>query len=162
MTALFQGFVSLQVDLTEDYLLGLDPPVNPIVAGDHWDGRFQVLDAAGAAVDLTGAKIALAARKTEVDTVEVFKRDSVTDVAGEAVGTKQIAIDAGQGSEVGETGRGWFTVRFRKGDEATLLGAVASRLYDVRIKFGDGSTRLFCAGRLQVRRPITSNANIPA
>jgi hypothetical protein len=155
---------ALQLDLTEDFLLGLHTPVAPIVAGDTWDLRLQVRDATDVPVSLAGAKIALVVKKTSAPAApEIFQRDSASDCA-DAPGVKQIEADADQVNENtgASTGKGWLTVRFRPGDEATLLTAVASRWYDLRIRFGDGSVRLVCAGRFQVRRPVTTNNDIPA
>lgn len=149
------------LNLTEYFLGSLDPPVPPLVAGDTWDLRFRVNDASDAPIDITGAHIAMVIKTSENAAAALLKRDTATDIAGEVAGTKQIALDAGQAVDSGDTGKGWFTIRFRPGDEAALLAIVASRVYDIRIRFADGSVREFARGRIQVLRPVALAADIP-
>jgi hypothetical protein len=114
------------------------------VAGDTLDWRFQVRDESDAAVNLTGAVVTFRIFDTDASLTNLFTRTSV--------GGTEIALDAAQGSEVGNTGTGWFAVKFRPADLAALTLAIGRKFYQCVVTFGDGSVRTFLAGRVDVLR----------
>lgn len=144
-----------QINLTEAYLTSIGSM--PLVAGDSWSQEFRVVDAAGVAVDLTGARVAMTVKRSASDVQAFFDRDTVTDIAGEAPGTKQIVLSATPTD-------GKFTVRFRPGDEALLVELAESpgaELYDIRVKYADNRVETRALGRLEALRPLTPNSQIP-
>ena len=148
----------MQLDLTAEFLTALGH--SPIIAGDTLDLRFQVRDDADAAVDLTGAAIVHSWRKREADAAALFQRTTDDDVPT-MVGTKQIAIDADQTTETGDTGKGWYTIRYRPADETTMVAAEQAKLYDTRIEFSDGSVRTHTRGRIACLKPRSLGSEIP-
>lgn len=144
-----------QINLTESYLAGIGE--RPLLAGDSWDLTFRVVDAAGAAVNLTGAHVAMTVKRSSADSQPFFDRDTATDITGETPGAKQVVLS-------GTPTDGKFTIRFRPGDEATLTQLAESpgvKFYDLRIKYSDNRVETRALGRLEVLRPLSPNSQIP-
>lgn len=132
--------------------------IAPLIAGDDWALRLQLRTPLDVAQNLTGCLLLFTVRETPAGAA-IFTRRSDTDCTG-AAGQKQIAIDAGQGSEVGNTGQGWFAVQLRHEEEATLLpiAALVGRVleYDLRVRYSDNKVQTFLQGRFQLARPLVT------
>jgi hypothetical protein len=134
--------------------------------GDTVRWRFQVLDEADAAVDLTGYHIALTARrKKTADAAVALSRSTAADIVGASPASKQIKIDADQSVDDVETytGRGWFEVRFYAtvDEEAKLVAAIGQSYFDLVLEAPDGTTTTFAEGLLEVQRRMTRVADVP-
>lgn len=151
---------SMHLDLTVDGQdqLGL-PRLYP---GDTVTWRFQVLDEDGAAINLTGYKITLTARRRKTDAEHVLRRRSTDNITGTT--TKEIALDV-QTSEdpVAFTGTGWFEVRFLSlvGEETELLVAVGMSVFDMVLEAPGGSVTTFAEGVLEIPRRMSHVADVP-
>lgn len=142
-----------EVNLIEPYLTTIGQ--RPIVAGDTWSQLLRVVDIDGNPVDLTGASIAMTAQSKGTSET-FFVRSTDADLAG-VTGAKQI--------ELGDDPRdGTFTIRFSPGDENALLELAESPgadLYDLRIRYADGSIETRALGRIDVLKPLGRNSALP-
>lgn len=143
----------LALDLTAAALQDLDMSV--LVAGDDVRWRFQVQDEDGDAVSLDGARVTMTIAGP-VAGEGTFTRDSEDDITGTDPAVDQIAIDADQAVETGETGRGWFEVRFSDEDEDALLAIAGTRPFDIRLRLSDGLVRTYAQGRVEILKPRTT------
>jgi hypothetical protein len=91
----------LLLELTKSYLLGKG--IEPLILGMDSNLRFQVLDDTGAAISLTDCTIEMVFTPGST-TVTLSTANLITG------STYEIKIDAEQGSEVGNTGKGWYQV----------------------------------------------------
>lgn len=132
----------LALDLTARALLALDPPVAPLVAGDDWNLRLQVLDENGVAVALTGATVVATISGTTPLT-------RTTDVVITGA-TKEIAHDADQTAETGDTGKGWFALNCGASEKAVFDALTGTRKLVIVITFADTTVRTFAMGRLDI------------
>lgn len=154
----------LLFDLTAKSLIQAGLP--PIVAGCDWAGRFQAVGTDGVGVPLTDALIVMTCRKylgvdfSNGTRTLLFDPDKVlfvrrsTDLIP-STSIKQIEADANQSTNVGETGRGFFTVRFSNEDQAVLLAAAGLQAYDLQITLADTQVLWFVQGRVEIMRPLT-------
>jgi hypothetical protein len=146
----------LRFDLTEAALFALGE--RPIIAGDNWEMRFQVIDEDGNPVNLGGAKIVMTWRIIAESQEILFERSSGLMTTG----VSQIEADVDQSvvTDDGNEGTGWYAVRCLPGDEATIIAAIGARAmitarYDVRINLPDGTMGEHLAGLGDLKRPIT-------
>lgn len=135
--------------------------IAPLVAGDDWALRLQVRTAADVADGLASAKIVMTLRELEhgddASNPTVLVRRWDTNIAGSSPATLEIEIDANQTTEVGDTGKGWFTIRFGHSEEATIaaLGPKV-RYFDIRIRRADDTVFTWGKGKIQFQRPRVS------
>lgn len=126
----------------------------PIVAGDDWELRYQVLDEDGAALSLDGATIVMTVKTSATDAAALVTRTSGVTITGSSPARDQIEIDADQTEEdtTANTGMGWFTLRF--GREAADLAALRAasgdpppvHQFEIRITFGSGAKQTKARG----------------
>lgn len=140
----------LDFNLTRSGLEALGHP--PLIAGDDWILRLQVRDAADQAVSLSGALLLMVWRDTDSGPALLTRR---SDVSITTTSIKPLEADAIQNAETGDTGKGWFEMRFRHEEEPALIALAGSHLYDVRIKYASGSAPIqtFMRGRIECVRP---------
>jgi hypothetical protein len=145
----------LSFDMTREGLRAIG--MEPVVANDDWELRLQILDETGAAVGLTSALVIMTVKKAERDSTALLSRRSDTDITGSSPARKQIAIDATQSSETGDTGKGWILVRFGRetADADAIEKAVGVQLYDLQVKLSAGTIRTVLRGKIELFRSIT-------
>lgn len=158
------------VDLTAAGLARMG--VAPLVAGDDWSARWQVLAPAPGAVagvasdglstvDLSGALVVLSAVGATSDTPLLSRRSDVL-ISGLAIG--QIVLDD-QGTDNGPTGtwgRGWFQLNWSSVDAGTLQLVAGQILdFDIRIQSGVGTVVTYVRGRMEVVKPRTTTFAAP-
>lgn len=129
--------------LIEKYLLARG--IDPITVGIDGNLRFQVLDDTGAAVSLSGASIVATFTKGSTS----VSLSTATLITGS---TYEIKIDASQGSEVGDTGKGWYQLNYSSlAAFVTKLSPVQGRgTYKIDITFGDGTVRRHLRGEYDI------------
>ena len=139
----------LELPLTAAYLSSLGAA--PLFIGTLWKLRLQVRDEDDVAKSLTGALVVMVLVK---GAGLVTRRTGTTSAGAPA---PQIVIDADQGAETGDTGKGWFEVRFDAvaSDIAflTTVQGMAGR-HEVAIRFVDTITQVvFVAGNVDILPP---------
>lgn len=144
------------VDLTREGLAALDPKIDPLVIGDDWRIRMQLRNEADAAVALTGYAIAMS-----IVGISGTKFQRKSGAVIPTTGLMQIEADADQVGEITtpglESGKGWFTIRFGRQDEAELLPfAGEARPFDVRFVQADSNVREFMMGKIDLIDPYTN------
>jgi hypothetical protein len=133
--------------LVKDELLKLS--IQPLFVGDDLSFRFQFRDSSDAAVDITNYTIEM---EITVGGVTII-RSSANTIAGSAPSKKEIEIDAGQGSEVGDTGRGWYQCNFThySADVAIITTVKGVGTYKTRLKAPSTTdTKTHFAGTIEI------------
>ena len=149
----------LQFDLTPENLRANS--LRPIICGDTWTLRAQVLDADGAAVDLTDYTFVFVARTGHAGTITL----ELASLGGEpAAATEHFTIDEDQ-TEVsadGATGKGWYTFLLDDEEEAELI-AMSKRPgpYAIRFRAPNGDETTHLMGLIRTVYSPATNEQIP-
>lgn len=154
----------LEFDLTPESFRSIAPKLQPLIAGDDFALRMQVLDRYGSPIALTGWRAFVSFMQNEDDDTPLFTRDHTTEIRSGVTG---LAHDTNQSTTVldadGEpTGIGWATLTcLGIEDEAALLlvrGRV--RFWDWRIQLPDLKPVTFARGRCKIMRALTPNSRL--
>jgi hypothetical protein len=131
------------LDLVRVYLLSKG--IDPIIAGCDSELRFQVLDDLDAAVSLAGASLEM-----------LFNFGAVSVTLNSATlispGFYEIAVDGNQATEVGDTGKGWYTVNFSSlAGFVTKISPVRGRgTYLINVTLATGKKRRHVMGEYDI------------
>lgn len=135
-----------RVLLTVDYLHSNS--FSALYVGDDVAFRFQLRDSIGVAISLASALVSCTIRSPAG---VMLVRRSDTMITGTTI--KQIAIDADQSVETGDTGRGWYQVNFAStsGEVAALTTVAGSaQNFEIIIRLSDTNEFTHMRGSIDI------------